>query len=118
MCCKDINFIVELFDLWNSCKCLQNFSHICNYGFIFWVLEKAVSLRFNDIRFTVVSFIMMEEVSYTDFILRFKYKSFTVAPSVMINEVCCMGVTANPRFDVQKCCVVACKRNHFYFLFV
>ena len=33
----------------------------------------------------------------------------------MMNEVCCMGVTANPRFDVQKCCVVACKRNHFYF---
>ena len=27
-----------------------------------------------------------------------------------------MGVTANPRFDVQKCCVVACKRNHFDFL--
>ena len=24
-----------------------------------------------------------------------------------------MGDTANPRFDVQKCCVVACKRNHF-----
>ena len=27
-----------------------------------------------------------------------------------------MGVTANPRFDVQKCCVVVCKRNHFDFL--
>ena len=31
----------------------------------------------------------------------------------MVKEVCCTGVTANPRFDVQKCCVVACKRNHF-----
>ena len=31
----------------------------------------------------------------------------------MMKEVGCMGVTANPRFDVQKCCVVACKRNHF-----
>ena len=38
--CKDISFIVVLFDLWNSCKRLQNFSHICNYGFIFWVLKK------------------------------------------------------------------------------
>ena len=27
-----------------------------------------------------------------------------------------MGVTANPRFDVQKCCVVAYKRNHLDFL--
>ena len=27
-----------------------------------------------------------------------------------------MGVTANTRFDVQKCCVVAYKRNHFDFL--
>ena len=27
-----------------------------------------------------------------------------------------MGVTANPQFDVQKCCVVAYKRNHFDFL--
>ena len=34
----------------------------------------------------------------------------------MMKEVCCMGVTANPRFDVQKCCVVAYKRNHFDFL--
>ena len=28
-----------------------------------------------------------------------------------------MGVTGNPRFDVQKCCVVACKRNHFDFFY-
>ena len=27
-----------------------------------------------------------------------------------------MGVTANLRFDVQKCCVVAYKRIHFDFL--
>ena len=27
-----------------------------------------------------------------------------------------MGVTANPRFDVQKCCIVAYKLNHFDFL--
>ena len=33
----------------------------------------------------------------------------------MMKEVFCMGVTVNPRFDVQKCCVVACKRNHFDF---
>ena len=45
----------------------------------------------------------------------FKDKSFTVVPFVMMKEVCFMGVKANPRFDVQKCCVVACKRNHFYF---
>ena len=31
----------------------------------------------------------------------------------MMNEFCCMGVTANPQFDVHKCCV--CKRNHFDF---
>ena len=48
--------------------------------------------------------------------LRFKYKCFTVVPFVMMKEVCRMGVTANPRFEVQKCCVVACKRNHFEFL--
>ena len=45
VCCKDISFIVMLFDLWNSCKRLQNSSHICNHGFIFLVLKKAVSLR-------------------------------------------------------------------------
>ena len=28
-----------------------------------------------------------------------------------------MGVTANPRFDVQKYCIVACKRNQFDFFF-
>ena len=27
-----------------------------------------------------------------------------------------MGVTANPRFEEQKCCVVACKQIHFDFL--
>ena len=27
-----------------------------------------------------------------------------------------MGVTANPRCDVQKCFVVVCKRNHFEIL--
>ena len=27
-----------------------------------------------------------------------------------------MGVTASPRFDVQKCSVVACKRDLFDFL--
>ena len=59
---------------------------------------------------------MTEEVCYTDSFLRFKFKNFTVAPFAMMNEVCCMGVTANPQFDVQKCCEVACKRNHFIFL--
>ena len=38
-----------------------------------------------------------------------------MAPFVMMKEVYCMGVTANPRFDVQKYCVVAYKRNHFDF---
>ena len=45
VCCKYISFIVVLFDLWNSCKRLQNFSHIWNHGFIFWVLKKAVAWR-------------------------------------------------------------------------
>ena len=31
----------------------------------------------------------------------------------MMKAICCMGITAKPRFDVQKCCVVAYKRNHF-----
>ena len=59
---------------------------------------------------------MMEKSVIQISFLRFKYKSFTVVPFVMMKEVCCMGFTANPRFDVQKCCVVACKRNHFDFL--
>ena len=81
MCYKDISFIVVLFDLWTSCKRLQNSRHICKHGFIFLVLKKAVSLstfesdlffRFKDISLTVVSFIMMEEVCYTDFIFAFQ----------------------------------------------
>ena len=59
---------------------------------------------------------MMEEVCYTDFIFAFQIKSFTVVPFVMMKEVCCMGVIANPRFDVQNAVYVACKRNHFEFL--
>ena len=43
--CKDISFIVLLFDLCRSCKRLQNSSHICNQGFIVLALKKAVSLR-------------------------------------------------------------------------
>ena len=42
-----------------------------------------------------------------------RYKLYIVVPFVTTKEVCCIGVTANPRFDVQKCCVVACKWNHF-----
>ena len=71
-----------LFDFWNLCKRLQNFSHICNRGFIFWVLKKSrlietailslIFLRFKDNSFTVVSFIMMEEVCYSDFICAFQ----------------------------------------------
>ena len=34
----------------------------------------------------------------------------------MMKEVCCMGVTAKPQFDMQICCVVAYKLNHFDFL--
>ena len=63
VCCKDISFIVVLFDLWNSCKRLQNSSHICNHGFIFLVLKKPshwdstfesdLLFRFKDISLTV-----------------------------------------------------------------
>ena len=96
-----------------------NLSHICNHSFIFWVLKKAVSLRqiflvcffffvFQRYKlYIVVSFIIMEEVCYTDFY----FKSFTVLPFVMMKEVCCMAVTA-----LQKCCVNACKGNHSDFL--
>ena len=57
--------------------------------------ESDLFLRFKDISFTVVSFIMMEEGCYTISFLRFKYKSFTVVPFVIMKENCCMGVKAN-----------------------
>ena len=67
-------------DLWNSCKRLQNFSHICTMVLYFGcsksrLIETALLslfLRFKDISFTVVSFIMMEEVCNTDFIVAFQ----------------------------------------------
>ena len=74
-------------------------------------------LCFKDISFTLWYHLLWwkKSVKLISF-LRFKYKSFTVVPFVMMKEVCCMGVTANPRVDVQICCVVACKQNHFNFL--
>ena len=42
VCCKDISLIVVLIDLWNLCERLQNFSHICNHGFIFWMLKNCL----------------------------------------------------------------------------
>ena len=82
VCCKDISSIVVLFDLWNLCKRLQNFSHIC-----FWMLKKAVSLQckitllsrivfafqsYTFVSFTMVLCITMEEVCYTDFVFTFQ----------------------------------------------
>ena len=52
---------------------------------------------------------------YTDFIFCISSINFTVVPFVMMKEVCCVGVTANPRSDMYKSCVVACKRNHLDF---
>ena len=74
-------------------------------------------LCFKDISFTLWYHLLWwkKSVKLISF-LSFKYKSFTVVPFVMMKEVCCMGVTANPRFDVQIFCVVACKQNHFNFL--
>ena len=83
VCCNDISFIVVLFDLRNSCKRLQIFSHICNHGlYVFLGAQKSrlietailslIFFAFKDISFTVVSFLMIEEVCYTDFIFAFK----------------------------------------------
>ena len=83
VCCKDISLIVVLIDLWNSCKRLKNFSHICNHGFYILDAQKTASLRqhfwvwffflrFKDISFIVGLFIMMEKVCYTDFMFAFQ----------------------------------------------